>query len=186
MASLQSLKLGVTPMLIGVISDGTHGLLRPEAVAALKGVDHILHAGDVGDAGILDELRGIAPMTRRIRGNVDTFGGLRGSCLRWIFVELAGKIFYLVHSVDWLDVNPVVAGVAVVVSGHSHKPGIEDAWWRDVSESAGECRASAARLPVTLGVVEVVGDSGDCSDCGVVEPKTKAGPPPAAKGGMTI
>jgi uncharacterized protein len=142
-------------MLIGVISD-THGLLRPEAVAALKGVDHILHAGDVGDAGILDELRKIAPVTA-IRGNVDT----RGTCAELPakdFIELAGKVFYLVHSELWLDINPVVAGVAVVVSGHSHKPEIETR--RGVMYlNPGSAGPRRFKLPATIAMVEVVGDS---------------------------
>jgi uncharacterized protein len=142
-------------MLIGVISD-THGLLRPEAVTALTGVDHILHAGDVGDARILDELRAVAPVTA-IRGNVDT----RGTCAELPatdFVELAGKVFYLVHSEHWLDINPVVAGVAVVVSGHSHKPEIETR--RGVMYlNPGSAGPRRFKLPATIAMVEVVGDS---------------------------
>ena len=89
-------------MTIGVISD-THGLLRPEVLAELRGVDHILHAGDVGDPAILDRLRKIAPLTA-IRGNVDT----TGPCAllpATEAVELAGCLFYLVHSLDDLDLN---------------------------------------------------------------------------------
>lgn len=109
-------------MLIGVISD-THGLLRPEATVALRGVEHILHAGDVGDAQILDRLRQIAPVTA-IRGNVDVHGEC--SLLPPIeAVELGGRLFYLVHSVHDLDIDPSAAQVDVVVSGHSHKPRIE-------------------------------------------------------------
>jgi uncharacterized protein len=109
-------------MLIGVISD-THGLLRPEALAALAGVQHILHAGDVGEFSILEKLREIAPVTA-IRGNVD----VSGRCAELPatdFVGLGGRVFYLVHSVHDLDINPKVAGVAVVVSGHSHKASVE-------------------------------------------------------------
>ncbi|GGG74618.1 metallophosphoesterase family protein [Edaphobacter dinghuensis] len=109
-------------MLIGVISD-THGLLRPEVLTALAGVEHILHAGDVGDARILDTLREIAPVTA-IRGNIDQWG----ECAELPptdVVELDGHLFYLVHSLADLDINPAVAGVAVVISGHSHKPAIE-------------------------------------------------------------
>lgn len=109
-------------MLVGVISD-THGLLRPEAVAALAGVEHILHAGDVGDARILDRLREIAPVTA-IRGNVDRWGECAELPATDV-VDLGGKLFYLVHSVEDLDINPVVAGVAAVVSGHSHKASVE-------------------------------------------------------------
>ena len=97
-------------MLIGVISD-THGLLRPEALAALRGVEHILHAGDVGDIAILDALRTIAPVTA-IRGNVDGSGACADLPATDV-VELGGRLFYLVHSMRDLDINPVAAGVAV-------------------------------------------------------------------------
>lgn len=109
-------------MLVGVISD-THGLLRPEALDALAGVEHILHAGDVGDPRILETLAEIAPVTA-IRGNVDQWG----ECAKLPAtdaVELGGRLFYLVHSVGDLDIHPAVAGVATVVSGHSHKPSVE-------------------------------------------------------------
>jgi uncharacterized protein len=109
-------------MLIGVISD-THGLLRPEALVALAEAEHILHAGDIGRHEILDELRKIAPVTA-IRGNVDVAGAC-GELPATDVVELAGRLFYLVHSVHDLDINPVAAGVGVVVSGHSHKPSVE-------------------------------------------------------------
>jgi putative phosphoesterase len=138
-------------MLIGVISD-THGLLRPEALAALRGVEHILHAGDVGDVAILDALREIAPVTA-IRGNVDT----HGACARLPatdVVELGRKLFYLVHSVHDLDIDPVVAGVAMVVSGHSHKASVSvkgDVVFFNPG-SAGPRRFS---LPVTVGFVTV-------------------------------
>jgi putative phosphoesterase len=140
-------------MRIGVISD-THGLLRPEAVAALRGVEHILHAGDVGDAAILKELEKIAPVTA-IRGNVDT----EGQCGRLPptdFVELAGKIFYLVHSEQWLDIKPEAAGVAVVVSGHSHRPSVEI---RNgvMYLNPGSAGPRRFKLPVTLAIVEVKG-----------------------------
>jgi uncharacterized protein len=109
-------------MLIGVISD-THGLLRPEARVALAECEHILHAGDVGDLRILDSLREIAPVTA-IRGNVDTSNEF-AKVPETEMVSLGGAVFYLVHSVHWLDLDPVVAGVRVVVSGHSHKPSVE-------------------------------------------------------------
>jgi len=107
---------------IGVISD-THGLLRPEALAALAGVQHILHAGDIGNIEILDALRQLAPVSA-IRGNIDT----HGPCTRFPateLVELAGRLFYLVHSIDWLDISPAAAGVSAVISGHSHQPSQE-------------------------------------------------------------
>ena len=136
-------------MLIGVISD-THGLLRPEAVAALRGVEHILHAGDVGDIAILDALREIAPVTA-IRGNVDTTGACAELPATDV-VELGGALFYLVHSVHDLDINPKAAGVAMVVSGHSHKASVtvKDGVVYFNPGSAGPRRFS---LPVTVGVV---------------------------------
>ena len=138
-------------MIVGVISD-THGLLRPEALAALRGVEHILHAGDVGDAAILAALREIAPVTA-IRGNVDT-SGVCAELPATDVVELGGSLFYLVHSVHDLDINPKVAGVAMVVSGHSHKAKVEvkDGVVYFNPGSAGPKRFS---LPVTMGFVTV-------------------------------
>src|ERR1700757_513592 len=110
-------------MLVGVISD-THGLLRPEAVAALKGVDHILHAGDVGSAEILDALARIAPVTA-IRGNVDV-ESWANSLPKTEVVELDGISIYMLHDLDKLDLKPESAGIRVVVYGHSHQPKIEE------------------------------------------------------------
>jgi putative phosphoesterase len=97
--------------------------LRPEAVTALAGVDHILHAGDVGDARILDALRAIAPVTA-IRGNIDTSGPCAALPATEL-VELGGTVFYLLHDVKQLDLDPASASISVVLSGHSHKPLIE-------------------------------------------------------------
>jgi uncharacterized protein len=138
-------------MLIGVISD-THGLLRPEAVAALAGVEHILHAGDVGDPGILDRLRAVAPVTA-IRGNVDMSGEC-GQLPDTELVELGGQQIYMVHDRESLDLDPVAAGIAVVVSGHSHRPSIlrhKGVTYFNPG-SAGPRRFS---LPVTVGMLRV-------------------------------
>ncbi len=145
-------------MIVGVISD-THGLLRPEAVAALCGVEHILHAGDVGDIAILDALREIAPVTA-IRGNVDVAGACAELPATDV-VELGGQLLYLVHSVHDLDINPKAAGVAMVVSGHSHKAKVEvkDGVVYFNPGSAGPRRFS---LPVTVGFVTVE-DGGEAS-----------------------
>lgn len=133
-------------MRIGLISD-THGLLRPEAVAALRGVDRILHAGDIGKPGVLEQLAEIAPC-EAIAGNVD-----RAWCTlpeaRWLTV--AGTRVFLVH--DWKRARPV-EGPAVVVCGHSHKPGV----WREDDVlvvnpgSAGPRRFS---LPVSVGFLSI-------------------------------
>jgi putative phosphoesterase len=136
-------------MLIGVISD-THGLLRPEALVALAEAEHILHAGDVGQPEILDELRKIAPITA-IRGNVDVSGPCSELPATDV-VELAGRLFYLIHSVRDLDINPAVAGVAVVVSGHSHKPSVETK--RGVMYlNPGSAGPRRFQLPVTVALV---------------------------------
>lgn len=104
---------------VGLISD-THGLLRPEAVRALAGSDLIVHAGDVGKPGILEELRAIAPVVA-VRGNVDQ--GDWAMALPLTAVAEAGPVLiYVLHDVNTLDLDPVAAGFGVVVSGHSHKP----------------------------------------------------------------
>jgi putative phosphoesterase len=104
---------------IGLISD-THGLLRPEAVAALRGSGLILHAGDVGDPEILTTLRGIAPLVA-IRGNVDTEPWAKILQPTEV-VTAAGVTFYMLHDVKSLDLSPEAAGFTIVLSGHSHKP----------------------------------------------------------------
>jgi putative phosphoesterase len=105
-------------MAIGVISD-THGLLRPEALQALAGSSLIIHAGDVGDPGILDALRKIAPVAA-VRGNID-----KGDALpEFLRVEHGGALIYVLHDVNQLDLDPAAAGLQVVISGHSHKPSI--------------------------------------------------------------
>ena len=138
-------------MIVGVISD-THGLLRPEAVAALGGVQHILHAGDVGDPAILDRLGHLAPVTA-IRGNID-HGGRCGLLPEIELIELAGRQIYMLHDRNVLDLDPVAAGIAAVISGHSHNPAIE--WKKGVlyfnPGSAGPRRFS---LPVSLGFLEI-------------------------------
>lgn len=108
--------------IVGVISD-THGLLRPEAVAYLSDSDRILHAGDVGSPQIIPELEKICPVTA-IRGNVDTSA--------WAedfpdveTIEIDGKLLYMLHSLDDLDLDPTAARIDVVISGHSHMPKVE-------------------------------------------------------------
>jgi len=111
-------------MLIAVLSD-THGLLRDEILPALRAaaVDHILHAGDVGNPDILEALATIAP-TAAIRGNVDTHGPCANLPPAEV-LELAGHLVYMLHNLADLDINPAAAQISVVVYGHSHKPAIE-------------------------------------------------------------
>jgi putative phosphoesterase len=106
-------------ILIGVISD-THGLLRPEAAVALRGSQHIIHAGDVGDPKILDELAAIAPVTA-VRGNIDK-GAWARKLAETEVVELGGVSIYVLHDLAQLDLKPEAAGLAAVISGHSHEP----------------------------------------------------------------
>jgi putative phosphoesterase len=104
---------------IGLISD-THGLLRPEALDFLVGCDHIVHGGDIGNAGILDRLAGLAPLTV-VRGNNDREAWAREIPVT-ASLELGGITLYAIHDVKELDIDPVARGVRVVVSGHSHRP----------------------------------------------------------------
>ncbi len=110
-------------MIIGVISD-THGLLRKEAVEALRGADRILHAGDVGDPAILDALAKIAPV-KAIRGNVDTQAWARALPETEI-VEISDILVYMLHDLAKLDLKPEAAGFRVVIYGHSHKSNVEE------------------------------------------------------------
>jgi putative phosphoesterase len=140
--------------MIGVISD-THGLLRPAAIEALRGVEHILHAGDVGDASILDALRSVAPVTA-IRGNIDV-GGPCSHLPATEVVTLQGHTFYMLHDRHALDLDPAAAGFSAVISGHSHKPLLE--WRHGVlymnPGSAGPRRFS---LPVSIGLLTIGAD----------------------------
>jgi uncharacterized protein len=108
---------------LGVISD-THGLLRPEAVEALRGSDRILHAGDVGSLEILEALAKIAPVTA-LRGNVDTAPWARALPETEI-IEVGGVSIYILHDRSRLDLKPEAAGFRVVIYGHSHQPKIEE------------------------------------------------------------
>lgn len=137
---------------VGVVSD-THGLFRPELSRLFSGVQHILHAGDVGDPAILDKLVRIAPVTA-IRGNIDR----DGACSRLPateVVELAGLSIYMLHDHKQLDLDPAASGFAAVVSGHSHQPQIE--WQKGILHfnpgSAGPRRFS---LPVSAGLLVIV------------------------------
>ncbi len=116
-------RLADLPATLGVLSD-THGLLRPEAVAALRDVGTILHAGDVGKEAVLAPLAALAPVVA-IRGNVD-----RGDWAQHLppteIVEVGGVLIYMVHDVHDLDLDPRAASVRVVISGHSHQPSIRE------------------------------------------------------------
>jgi putative phosphoesterase len=138
-------------MKIGVVSD-THGLLRPEVAPALKGVERILHLGDVGDAAILGELAQIAPVTA-IRGNVDH----RGPCSKLPETEvllLEGHYIYMLHDLKELHLDPAAAKFAAVLSGHTHKAHIERR--KGVLYfNPGSCGPRRFELSVTLGILSL-------------------------------
>jgi putative phosphoesterase len=144
-------------MRIGVISD-THGLLRPQARAYLQGSDHIVHAGDVCDGALLDELRAIAPVTA-VRGNND-----RGSWAQELqeaeLVQLGGVYLYVIHDLASLDIDPVSAGVQVVVSGHSHQPLVTR---RDDVLYVNPGSAGPRRFKLPIAAAELVIDGGSVS-----------------------
>ena len=142
-------------MRIGVISD-THGFLRPEAVQALVGCAHILHAGDVGNDDILDALRTIAPLTA-IRGNVDRVG-VCGKLPAAETVELDRNLIYMLHAREDLDLHPHAAGMAAVIFGHSHQPEIS---WDDgvLYFNPGSAGPRRFALPVTLGILGIGSDT---------------------------
>jgi putative phosphoesterase len=136
-----------TSVLIGVISD-THGLLRPEALKALRGSQHIIHAGDVGAPEILEELSTIAPLTA-VRGNVDK-GDWALELPETEVLEVGGVSIYILHDLAQLVLKPKAAGFAVLVSGHSHVPKQET---RDgvVYFNPGSAGPRRFKLPVSVG-----------------------------------
>lgn len=141
-------------MKLGLISD-THGLLRPEAVRALEGVGHIIHAGDIGDSGIVPRLRQIAPVSA-IRGNVD-FDEWTEEFPETLTFALEGQGVHVLHDAKSIAFDPAARGVALVVSGHSHQPRIETlggVLWINPG-SAGPRRF---RLPVTVALLTVTPD----------------------------
>lgn len=142
-------------MIVGVISD-THGLLRPEALAALQNSQHIIHAGDIGSPEIIPALERIAPVTA-IRGNVDSQPWTRRFPDTEV-VELGGILIYIIHDVNLLDLNPKAAGFAAVISGHSHQPRqvVKDGVLYFNPGSAGPRRF---RLPISVGRLNITADA---------------------------
>lgn len=131
---------------VGLISD-THGLLRPEALDSLRGSVAIVHAGDVGDPGILAELERIAPVTA-VRGNVDR-GDLARRLPASAVVTVEGVSIYVLHILEDLDLDPGTSGIQVVVTGHTHDPVVR--MRRDVLYvNPGSAGPRRFRLPVTV------------------------------------
>jgi putative phosphoesterase len=136
---------------IGLISD-THGLLRDEAVEALRGSEMIIHAGDVGKPEILEALRKIAPVVV-VRGNVDTAPWAE-ALPETAAAEAGSVLIYVLHDVNALDLNPAAAGFQIVLSGHSHKPGKTE---RDgvLYINPGSAGPRRFQLPVTVAILRL-------------------------------
>ncbi|MET0645040.1 MAG: metallophosphoesterase family protein [Pyrinomonadaceae bacterium] len=142
---------------VGVISD-THGLVRPEAVEALKGSELIIHAGDVGGPEVLEELGRVAPVVA-VRGNNDR-GAWAEALAEYEAFEVNKAFVYLLHDLKELDIAPAAAGFRVVVSGHSHKPLVEER--RGVLYlNPGSAGPRRFKLPVTVAHLKFKG--GDVS-----------------------
>jgi putative phosphoesterase len=140
---------------VGVISD-THGLLRPEAVAFLRGSDFIIHAGDICDAAILEQLATIAPVTA-VRGNND-----RGAWAERVRVtetlEIEQVSIYVIHNIAELDLDPAAAGFRVVVAGHSHKPSVSEDG-RVLYVNPGSAGPRRFKLPIAVAELTIDGDA---------------------------
>jgi uncharacterized protein len=136
---------------IGLISD-THGLLRPEALQALAGVQHIIHAGDIGAPEVIETLRNIAPVDA-VRGNNDK-ASWATKFPPWLALEFGGVGIHVLHDVNELDVDPAAAGFRVVIAGHSHKPQVAE---RDgvLFVNPGSAGPRRFSLPVTVGYLTV-------------------------------
>jgi putative phosphoesterase len=137
---------------VGVISD-THGLLRPEALDALRGADVIVHAGDIGSPDVLKALSSVAPVTA-VRGNNDR-GPWANKLPETAVVEIGRVRLYVLHDVKELALDPRARGFAAVVSGHSHKPNAEE---RDdvLFFNPGSAGPRRFRLPISIGRLEIV------------------------------
>src|SRR6185369_15258336 len=132
---------------VGLISD-SHGLLRPEATAFLRGSDLIIHAGDIGDASVLEELAALAPVTA-VRGNND-HGAWAARVPPTATVRVDGVRIHVVHDVAEVDEAPLPRGVRVVVAGHSHTPSVRE---RDglVFVNPGSAGPRRFSLPISVG-----------------------------------
>jgi putative phosphoesterase len=138
---------------IGLISD-THGLLRPEALAFLRGSDRIVHGGDIGQASVLEQLGSIAPVTA-VRGNNDRDAWAE-AIPETDVLEVGEVRIYVIHDIARLDLDPAAAGFQVVVSGHSHKPQVHT---RDgvLYVNPGSSGPRRFKLPIAAGELMIDG-----------------------------
>jgi putative phosphoesterase len=155
---------------IGLISD-THGLLRPEALAAMNGSDAIVHAGDIGDPAILDALAAIAPVTA-VRGNND-HGDWAEALPLTARLKAGDVVVHVLHDLKLLDIDPPAEGVRVVVAGHSHQPRVE---WRNGVLYVNPGSAGPRRFTLPVSVGELCIDGGEVhANCIALEVATGRG-----------
>ena len=140
---------------IGVISD-THGLLRPQAVAALAGSDFIVHGGDIGNAGILADLAAMAPLTV-VRGNNDK-GPWAHAVPEFARLEIGNVCIHAVHDIATIDIDPRQAGVQIVIYGHSHRPKAEQRG-PVLYLNPGSAGPRRFKLPVSVAILDIDGDT---------------------------
>jgi len=138
---------------IGVIAD-THGLVRPEALEALKGSNLIVHAGDIGKPEVLDALQEIAPVSA-VRGNVDKGPWAENLPISQV-IEVGQTSLYIIHDLAALDLEPGAAGFAAVISGHSHQPSL-DTRKGAMFLNPGSAGPKRFRLPISVATIEVMG-----------------------------
>lgn len=140
---------------IGIISD-THGLLRPEALTPLMGAERIVHAGDIGSPHVIDKLGTVAPVVA-VRGNNDKAPWAEGLPETLLF-DVRGHTIHVLHDLAQIDLSPKAAGVSVVISGHSHKPAVEQ---REgvLFINPGSAGPRRFRLPIAVAKLYVADDS---------------------------
>lgn len=138
-------------MRIGIISD-THGLLRPEAIAALQGCERIIHAGDIGKPQVLDALRALAPL-EVIRGNVDS-GGWAAAIPETLDLRIGGLRIYVTHDIKTMGFDPAAERVDVVIAGHSHQPKIEEVEGV-LYLNPGSAGRRRFKLPISLALLDI-------------------------------
>lgn len=168
---------GARPLRVGLVAD-THGLLRPEVKALLRGSDFIIHAGDICAPTILEELAELAPVTA-VRGNCDQ--GPWAERLPWTAgLRLGGVLIHVVHDLGQLDLDPGARGIRVVVSGHSHRPSAQERGGV-LFVNPGSCGPRRFSLPVAWGELLVAGDQVYARTSELAMPRAGAGRGPGER-----
>jgi putative phosphoesterase len=154
---------------VGLISD-THGLLRPEALDLMTGSDFIVHAGDIGDPGIVTALARLAPVVA-VRGNIDKGAWAQSIPATEVLAVGAAASLYVLHDIEDLDLDPAAAGFHAVVSGHSHHPSIR---WKDGVLYVNPGSAGPRRFSLPISVGRLLVDGGTVSaDLIEIAPKSR-------------